>query len=97
MTADADNSTTAPESVAAQWARCQAMNAEIEAREEPTARDFDALSAIERLVFLTPAQTKADALAKLRAAIRSFEISTRNDGNDLRALAGVATWIEAQP
>jgi len=103
MTADTASSTPAPcappddQSPAAWWALYKSVAAELEAREDTTARDFRSLSAIERQVFLRPCLNKADALAKLQAARRSFEISTRNDGNDLRALAGVAAWIEAQP
>lgn len=107
MTADADTSIIAAiappaaNSVAAQWVRYQAMSAEMDRRalndDDPSEEEMDVLRVVQKFVFLGPIQTKADALAKLSAAIRSFRISTRTDGTDLGALALVAAWIEGRP
>jgi hypothetical protein len=82
-------------SVAAHWACFNATKAELESRPDAPEEEWDVLDQIEKLVLCGPIQTKADAIAKLRAAERSVRIGERYDGADWQAIADVTHWLEA--
>ncbi len=82
-------------SVAAHWACFNATKADLDRRPDTPEEEWDLLFQIEELVLCGPIQSKADAIAKLRAVARSVRIGERYDGADWRAIADVTRWLEA--
>jgi hypothetical protein len=94
------------QSVAAWWARFLILKATLESldAENRDRADYDendpewnAVFAAETFTLTGPIQTKADAIAKLQAVLRSHDIGERGDGADRQALTDVAAWIERLP
>lgn len=85
----------APISLADAWTRYEKMRDDINANLSAAPKaEIDELCAMGDLVFTGPIRTRADALAKIKAAMEGFEAGWRLDRKDAAAIADAVMWLE---